>query len=152
SLNAKLARDGLRKLDWLCVKDNWIHETANFWKSAPEVTKGEVKPQDIKTEVFFFPASQVAEDEGTYTNTQRMLQFHFKAAEAPGDCRSDTWFVYQLGKRLKKLYADSTLPRDEGFKNLVFEYEHEAENERTRGEPSNQKILKEINGFMTDDP
>ena len=67
----------------------------------------------------------MAEDEGTYTNTQRLLQFHCKAAEAPGDCRSDTWFVYQLGKRLKQLYASSTLPRDEGCKNLVWEYEHE---------------------------
>ena len=66
---------------------------------------GEVKPQDIKTEVFFFPAAQVAETEGTFTNTQRMLQWHFKAAEPPGDCRTDVWFTYQLGKRLKKLYA-----------------------------------------------
>ena len=152
SLNAKLEREALRKLDWLVVKDNWIHETANFWKSAPEVKKGEVKPQDIKTEVFFFPVSQVAEDDGTYTNTQRLLQFHFKAAEPPGDCRSDPWFVYQLGKRLKALYANSTLPRDEGFKKLVWDYEHEQENERKKGDPSFQKILKEINGFFTDDP
>ena len=130
SLNAKLEREALRKLDWLVVKDNWIHETANFWKTAPEVKNGEVKPQDIKTEVFFFPVSQVAEDEGTFTNTQRLLQFHFKAAEAPGDCRSDTWFMYQLGKRLKQLYASSTLPRDEGFKNLVWDYEHEDDHER----------------------
>src|SRR2546421_8706922 len=33
--------------------------------------------------------------EGTFTNTQRMMQFHFKAAEAPGDCRTDVWFTYQ---------------------------------------------------------
>jgi formate dehydrogenase major subunit len=33
SLNAKLERAGLRKLEWLVVKDNWLHETANFWKS-----------------------------------------------------------------------------------------------------------------------
>ena len=59
----------------------------------------------------------------------------YKAAEAPGDCRSDTWFTYQLGKRLKKLYANTTLPRDEGFKNLVWDYEHENEAERKKGEP-----------------
>ena len=102
--------------------------------------------------MFFFPATQVAELEGTFTNTQRLLQFHHKAAEAPGDCRSDTWFNYDLGKRLKKLYANSTLPRDEGFKNLVWDYEHEDEAERKKGEPSALKILKEINGFFTDDP
>ena len=152
SLNAKLDRQALRKLEWLVVKDNWLQETANFWKSAPEIKNGEVKTQDIKTEVFFLPATQVAEVDGTFTNTQRMLQFHHKAAEAPGDCRSDPWFVYQLGKRLKKLYANSTQPRDEGFKNLIWEYEHENENERKKGEPSVLKILKEINGFQTDDP
>jgi formate dehydrogenase major subunit len=152
SLNAKLDRSALRKLEWLVVKDNWITETANFWKSAPEVKNGEVKTGDIKTEVFFLPATQIAEVEGTFTNTQRLLQFHHKAAEAPGDCRSDTWFYYELGKRLKKLYAQSTAPRDEGFKNLVWDYEHEDESERKKGEPSSAKILKELNGFFTDDP
>ena len=55
SLNAKLERSALRKLEWLVVKDNWLTETATFWKNAPEVKKGEVKTADIKTEVFFFP-------------------------------------------------------------------------------------------------
>jgi formate dehydrogenase major subunit len=152
SVNARLERSGLRKLDWLVVKDNWLTETATFWKNAPEVKNGEVKTADIKTEVFFLPATQVGEVDGTFTNTQRLLQFHHKAAEAPGDCRSDTWFYYDLGKRLKKLYALSTAPRDEGFKHLVWDYEHEDENERKKGEPSALKILKEINGFQSADP
>ena len=152
SVNAKLERSGLRKLDWLVVKDNWLTETATFWKNAPEVKNGEVKTANIKTEVFFLPATQVGEVEGTFTNTQRLLQFHHKAAEAPGDCRSDTWFYYDLGKRLKKLYAQSTAPRDEGFKHLVWDYEHEDANERTKGEPSALKILKELNGFQSADP
>ena len=84
---------GLRKLEWLVVKDNWLHETATFWYNAPEVKSGEVKTADIKTEVFFFPSAQVAEYEGSFTNTQRMLQWHFKAAEPPGDCRTDLWFT-----------------------------------------------------------
>jgi formate dehydrogenase major subunit len=116
SLNAKLERSGLRKLEWLVVKDNWLHETAMFWKTAPEVRAGEVATADIATEVFFFPSSQVAEYDGSFTNTQRLLQWHYKAADPPGDCRSDMYFTYELGKRLKALYADSTLPRDQGFK------------------------------------
>src|SRR5688572_3909386 len=152
SLNAKYERTGLSKLEWLVVKDNWIHETANFWKTAPEVKDGEIAPADIKTEVFFFPAAQVAETEGTFTNTQRMLQWHFKAAEPPGDCRTDVWFTYQLGKRLKKLYADSQAPRDQGFKNLTFDYEHDNADERKIGEPDARKILKEMNGYYTNDP
>lgn len=152
SLNAKLERAALRKLDWLVVRDNWVHETANFWRSAPEVTSGSVKTADIGTEVFFFPSTQVAEVDGTFTNTQRMLQFHHKAAQAPGDCRSDTWFVYELGKRLKRLYANSTAPRDRGFLAMTWAYEHEEPDERARGEPSMLKILREMNGFHSDDP
>jgi formate dehydrogenase major subunit len=152
SLNAKLERAAMRRLEWLVVKDNWLHETAQFWNGAPEVKSGEVKPEDIKTEVFFFPAAQVAETEGTFTNTQRMLQAHFKAADAPGDCRTDVWFTYQLGKRLKQLYADSQAPRDQGFKNLVFDYEHEDPKERQIGEPDARKLLKEMNGYYTADP
>jgi formate dehydrogenase major subunit len=152
SINARLERAGLRKLEWLVVKDNWVHESATFWKNAPEVKKGEVRPQDIRTEVFFFPSAQVAEYEGSFTNTQRMLQWHFKAAEPPATCRTDSWFTYQLGKRLKKLYADSTAPRDQGFKNLVWDYDHDDEQERAKGEPDAKKVLKEINGYYSGDP
>ena len=152
SLNAKMERAAMRKLEWLVIKDNWLHETANFWKTAPEVASGEVKPADIKTEVFFFPAAQIAETGGTFTNTQRMLQAHFKAADAPGDCRTDVAFVYQLGKRLKKLYGDSQAPRDQGFKNLTFDYENDDPVEQKRGEPDTSKLLKEMNGYFTADP
>jgi formate dehydrogenase major subunit len=152
SLNARLERAALRRLEWLVVKDNWLHETATFWKNAPEVKAGEVKTADINTEVFFFPAAQVAEYDGSFTNTFRMLQWHFKAAEAPGDCTSDNWFTYQLGKRLKNLYADSTLPRDQAFKHLVWDFEHEDPAQRKRGEPSAAKILKEINGYYSAEP
>jgi len=152
TLNAKLDRAAMRKLDWLVVKDNWVHETSTFWKNAPEITNGEVAVADVNTEVFFFPATQVAETDGTFTNTQRMLQFHYKAVDAPGDCRSDMWFSYELGKRLKRLYAQSTEPRDQGLKYLTWEYEHEDADQRSRGEPSMLKILKELNGFYSDDP
>jgi formate dehydrogenase major subunit len=151
SLNARLERAGLRQLEWLVVKDNWLHETATFWKNAPEVKAGEVSTADIATEVFFFPAAQVAEYDGSFTNTFRMLQWHFKAAEAPGDCRSDNWFTYELGKRLKKLYADSKLPRDQGFLNMTWDFEPERP-QSPPGEPSATKILKEINGYYSAEP
>ena len=152
SLNARLERRAMGKLEWLVVKDNWVHESATFWRNAPEVKSGAVRPQDIKTEVFFFPSAQVAEEEGSFTNTQRMLQWHFKAAEPPGDCRGDLWFTYQLGKRLKALYAASTAPRDEGFQKLVFDYDPADEKERAKGGPDPRRLLKEINGFLTADP
>src|SRR2546427_443088 len=152
SLNASVERKGLARLEWLVVKDNWLTETATFWQNSPEVKSGQLRSQDIPTEVFFFPSAQVAEYEGSFTNTQRMLQWHYKAAEPPGDCRTDLWFTHQLARRLKKMYAESTLPRDEGFKHLVWEYDSDDPHERERGEPDAHKILKEINGYYTDQP
>ena len=158
SLNARLERAAMRKLDWLVVKDNWVHESATFWKNAPEVKSGEVKPADIKTEVFFFPSAQVAEYEGSFTNTFRMLQWHFKAADPPGDCRTDLWFTHQLARRLKQAYAQSNTPRDLGFKHLTWDFDPDPElpgagpPPRQAGEPDSLKILKEINGYYTDDP
>ena len=151
SLNARLQRRGMQNLDWLVVKDNFITETASFWSKAPEVTSGEVKPEEIQTEVFFFPSSQVAECEGSFTNTQRMLQWHSRALIPPGQCRSDLWFTYQLGSRLKRMYQDSSRPQDRGIRNLVWRYDPD-EPPKVQGEPEAEKILKEINGYSTENP
>ena len=155
SLNGSAQRAAMRKLDWLVVKDNWLTETAMAWKNGPEIEDGSVKVEDIQTEVFFFPATQIGEYEGSFTNTQRMLQWHFKAADPPGDCRTDTWFYYQLGKRLKRKYASSELPRDQGWNNLVWDYDPEPQMGRSphaTGEADELKILREINGHQTADP
>jgi formate dehydrogenase major subunit len=152
SLNASVERSGLAKLEWLVVKDNWLTETATFWQNSPDVTSGRVRGQDIKTEVFFFPSAQVAEYEGSFTNTQRMIQWHFKAVDPPGDCRTDLWFTHQLAVRLKKMYAESTLPRDRGFKNLTWDFDSDDRHEAQRGEPDALKILKEINGYYSGEP
>ena len=151
SLNAALERRGMRSLEWLVVKDNFLTETATYWKRAPEVEAGEVTPADVNTEIFFFPSAQVAETEGSFTNTQRLLQWHFKAAEPPGQCRSDTWFTHQLALRLKKLYADSDLPRDQAFKNLTWDFEPDQTDKQSDGdgEPDVHKVLREINGYVT---
>ena len=154
SLNAGLQRKALAKLEWLVVKDNFETETAAFWYAAPEVKNGQVKSEDIKTEVFLFPSAQVAEIEGSFTNTQRWIQWHEKAADPPGDCRSDAWFTHQLALRLKKMYADSTLPRDQGFKSLTWDFDYDQgkypADTRIQGEPDVKKIVKEINGYKSD--
>ena len=117
--NAGLHRAGLRNLDWLVVLDWFETESAVFWKSDPNAPP----PSEIKTEVFFIPAAAAPEKEGSLTNTQRMLQWHDKAVDPPGDCRSDAWFVYNLGKRLKQLYAGSTDPRDQPLLHLTWDYD-----------------------------
>jgi formate dehydrogenase major subunit len=153
SLNGRLQRKAMRALPWLVIKDVFETETASFWYAAPEVTSGEVRPEDIPTEVFLFPSAMVAEMEGTYTNTQRLLQFHEKATDPPGDCRSDSWFTHQLALRLKRLYADSALPRDQGFRALTWDFDHDPgtypTDSRIQGEPDVKKIQLEINGYAT---
>jgi formate dehydrogenase major subunit len=153
--NASYQRKALGKLEWLVVKDNFETETAAFWYKAPEVQDGTVKTEDIQTEVFFFPSAQVAEMDGSFTNTQRLIKFHHKAVDPPGDARSDIWFTYHLGRRLKKLYEGSSEARDQGLLNLTWDYDpdpEEVEAWQIKDEPSALKIMREINGYMTGKP
>jgi formate dehydrogenase major subunit len=148
--NAGLHRAGLRNLDWLVVLDWFEIESAVFWKSDPNGPPA----AEIKTEVFFIPAAAAPEKEGSLTNTQRVLQWHNKAVDPLGDSRSDAWFLYNLGRRLKSLYAGSTDLRDQPLLHLTWDYDFD---ERPRlpdgtlsridGEPDLEKILMEINGY-----
>jgi len=150
-LNARFERKALAKLDWMLVRDFFETETAAFWRNSPEIKSGELKAADIKTEVFFLPSASVPEMEGSFTNTQRLLQYHEKAADPPDDARSNLWFTYHFGKKLKELYKDSTNDRDWAIKNLFWDYEPEASEVaawRIKDEPSAYKVLKEINGYV----
>ena len=51
------------------------------------------------------PAASHIEKEGTFTNTQRLVQFRDKALDPPGDARSELWFMHHLAKRVKAHYA-----------------------------------------------
>ena len=147
--NASYQRKALAKLKWMVVRDLFETETASFWKDAPEVAKGELHPRDIQTEVFFLPAAAVPEMDGSFTNTQRLVQWHDKAVDPPDDARSDIWFTFHLGLRLKALYRASRLERDRPIQALVWDYLDEAANHewRLKDEPSAELILKEINGY-----
>ncbi len=147
--NASYQRQALAKLDWMVVRDLYETETASFWKDSPEVKSGKLKPEEIQTEIFFLPAAAVAEMDGSFTNTQRLVQWHDKAVDPPDDARSDSWFTYHLGLRLKKLYADSKEKRDRPVLALTWDYVDAKENEAwsIKDEPSSNRIMKEINGY-----
>jgi formate dehydrogenase major subunit len=146
SAHGKAQRLGMANLDWLVVRDLFMIESATFWKDGPEVATGEIVPEQCRTEVFFMPAASHAEKEGTFTQTQRMLQWREKALDPPGDCRSELWFFYHLGRIVRERLADSTLPRDQGILNLTWDYPLHGE----RGdEPGGEDVLKEINGYDT---
>ncbi len=149
SPHAGLQRAALTQLDWLVALDLYETETAAFWYAAPEGWN----PADIKTEVFLLPTAGPGEKEGTFTNTQRLLQYHDKAVDPPGDARSDLWFLYHLGRRLKDLYRESTKARDEGLLNLTWDYLPEQPDPESRiaDEPSAEKVLMEVNGYTVAD-
>jgi formate dehydrogenase major subunit len=147
SPNSGLQREGLRNLEWLVVRDFAPTETAEFWKDSPEHRRGEVRTQDIATEVFFFPAATHVEKSGTFTNTQRLLQWREKAIEPPGDSRSELHFIYYLGVRLKQLYADAQDHKDRGIRDLTWTYPTEGQHK----DPDAEAVLREINGWTVAD-
>jgi formate dehydrogenase major subunit len=143
SQNGGLMRRGLQNMKWLVVRDFAEIETATFWRDAPEVQAGEIRPQDIQTEVFLMPGATHVEKEGSFTQTQRMVQWRDKALDPPGDARSELWFMHHLTKRVIAHYAGSTDPKDWPLVNLHWDYsEHGPERE-----PHAEDVLREINGY-----
>src|SRR5438270_364176 len=145
--NGKLHRLALAHLEWLVVRDFQEIESASFWYDSPEIETGELRTADIETEVFFLPAAAHTEKDGTFTNTQRMLQWHHKAVDPPGDARSDLWFVYQLGRRIREKLAGSLDPKDKPILEVTWDYNTQGEHE----EPSADAVLKEISGWTIAD-
>ncbi len=146
SSNSKLHRLALAKLDWLVVRDFQLIESASFWNEGPEIETGELKPEEIGTEIFFLPAAAHTEKDGSFTNTQRLLQWHHKAIEPEGDCRSELWFMYHLGRRIREKLADSTDPKDRPVLDLAWVYPTQGHLE----DPSADAVLREINGWGPD--
>ncbi len=147
SPNSGLQRKGLRNLEWLVVRDFSLIETAEFWRDSPEHERGEVGTEDIATEVFFFPAATHVEKDGSFTQTQRLAQWHHAAIDPPGDCRSELNFIFHLGKRLKQLYAGSTARKDRPIQDMTWNYPVHGPTE----EPSAEAVLAEINGYTIAD-
>jgi len=146
SSNSSLHRKAMANLDWLVVRDMTEIESASFWKDAPEIETGELATERIRTEVFLLPAASHVEKDGTFTNTQRLVQWHHKAVEPPGDSRSDLWFYYHLGRLIREKLAGSTDPKDRPILDLVWDYPTEGEIQ----EPSAEAVLRECNGVGPD--
>jgi formate dehydrogenase major subunit len=146
-MNARLGRQALANLDWLVVRDIHEIETAAFWYDAPEVRDGSVRPDQIKTEIFLLPAAVAAEKAGSYTNTQRLVQWHDQAVEPPGDARSEAWFLYHLGLRLRALYQGDTRPAGRQLAALSWDYPAKG----AHAEPDLDVVVKEINGYTVAD-
>jgi formate dehydrogenase major subunit len=143
SANAAMQRRGLANLDWLVVRDFSLIESATWWLDGPDIQDGELRTEDIATEVFFLPAAAHTEKAGSFTNTQRLLQWHHQAVEPPGDARSDLWFTYHLGRRIREKLAGSSDEVDRPVRELTWDYPTKGAIE----EPDAEAVLAEINGW-----
>ena len=147
SAHGRLQRLGMAHLKWLVVRDLNMIESATWWRDGPEIASGELSTEDIETEVFFFPAATHVEKAGSFTQTQRLLQWRHKAVEPPGDCQSELQFFYELGKRIKARVAGSTDERDRPLLDLTWDYPTDE-----HGDLDGEAVLAEVNGYHLTGP
>jgi formate dehydrogenase major subunit len=79
--DANHARDALAALDHLVVQDIFLTETAYL--------------ADV-----ILPASAFPEKDGSFTNTDRLVQMGRKAINPPGDAKQDLWIIQEIAKRV----------------------------------------------------
>lgn len=79
--DANHAREALAALDHLVVQDIFLTETAYL--------------ADV-----ILPASAFPEKDGSFTNTDRLVQMGRKAINPPGDARQDLWIIMQIANRM----------------------------------------------------
>ncbi len=130
--NLKVVAKGLAKLEMLVVQELWDTETSSFWQQPG------VDPKSIPTEVLLLPASYFMEKEGSITGSGRLVQWRYAAVDPPGEARRDIEIIDALYKKLRALYRDSSLERDQIFKRTVWAYDD--------GPSKAEEVLKEING------
>jgi len=113
--SSSFERAALKNLDWLVCVDLWKTETAAFWEptipgdgTSDCIGIPGVATEDIDTEVFMLPAAASYEKEGSISNSSRMSQWRYKAANPPGLAMDDLSILNELGKRLITAYQGDT--------------------------------------------
>ena len=150
SANARMQRLGMANLDWLVVRDFSLTESATWWQNGPEIETGEMRTEDLKTEVFFLPAAAHTEKDGSFTSTQRLLQWHHAAVEPAGDARSELWFTYHLGLRIRQKLAAAATGETAGTDRPVLDLTWDYPVKGPLEEPDAEAVLAEINGWDSD--
>jgi formate dehydrogenase major subunit len=128
----------LSQLKWLVVAENFMTETAYFWRPDILATIGK-KPEDVKTEVFVLPAANFAEKSGSFTNSARWAQWKWKAIDPPGEAKADQEIIGRIFMKVRELY------RKEGgrFPDPVLKLDWPYTNPYA---PSEEEVAREING------
>jgi formate dehydrogenase-N alpha subunit len=134
--NARFERKAMESLDWLVVMDLFETETASFWKGP------DVRPEDIKTEVFLLPAVDALEKAGSIVTSGRRNQWRPAVASGPGEAKGDIWILDRLAGAIKDVYKDSTDGKDRPILDLAWDY---------GDEPDVELVAREINGYAVED-
>ena len=135
--NSNKTRQALAKLDWMVNVNIFDNETASFWKGPG------MKPEEIKTEVFFLPCYTSVEKEGSITNSGRWMQWRYAASKPPRGCKGDGDIMVELFEKVRSLYeSDGKFP--EPIKNLRWDYVKD-------GKYDPHAIAKLINGYFEQD-
>lgn len=139
--NKRKLTAALSKLKFLVVFDPLETETARFWENHGEFN--DVNPASIQTEVFQLPTTCFAEDEGSLTNSSRWIQWHWPAAEPPGEAKTDIWIMAQLHLKLKAMYRKDGGKFPDPIVNLHWPY-------RLPNDPQPEEIARELNGYVVE--
>ena len=130
-------RAALGKLKYLVTMDPLDTETSRFWENF-----GPFNPSDsasIKTEVFQLPTTCFAEEDGALVNSARWLQWHWKAANPPGDAQTDIWIMAGIFRRMRETYRKEGGAFPDPILNLTWNYTNPVE-------PNPEELAKEMNG------
>jgi formate dehydrogenase major subunit len=130
-------RKGLSKLKFLVTMDPLDTETSRFWENF-----GPQNPADsasIQTEVFQLPTTCFAEENGSLVNSARWLQWHWKAADAPGEAQSDIWIMTGIFHRMRDMYRKEGGAFPDPILNLTWNYTEPTD-------PNPEELAKDMNG------
>jgi formate dehydrogenase-N alpha subunit len=127
----------LSKLNYLVVIDPLATETGEFWKNFGEFN--DVDSAAIQTEVFRLPATCFAEQDGSFTNSGRVIQWHWKGADGPGESKSDQEIIGTLFNKLRDLYAAEGGAFPEPILNLTWNYTN-------KNNPDAAEVAREVSG------
>ncbi len=112
--------DGFSKLKYMIIMDPLVTETSEFWRNFDEYN--DVDSASIQTEVFRLPTTCFAEEEGALVSSGRWLQWHWKAAEPPGEAKSDIEIMGTLFTHLRDLYREEGGAFPDPIVNLRWPY------------------------------
>jgi formate dehydrogenase major subunit len=130
-------RRALGRLKFLIVMDPLDTETSRFWENFGPQNPSD--PASIQTEVFQLPTTCFAEESGSLVNSSRWLQWHWKAAEPPGEARADIWIMSGIFHRVREMYRKEGGAFPDPILNLTWNYTNPTE-------PDPEELAKDMNG------